>query len=232
MKAKEIRDLIRYLTSLIPRPKRRVPHVPVVSRGPGRSNPPTQFGIDYAWGSPSIHSLKTVGARFVCRYLSRDRSKTIRRLEAKTLRRYGFGIVTVFEDSATRALGGFDSGAADARFCVLALRNAGSPRNAPVFFAVDFDESPAQAEAVRQYFLGVVSILGHNRVGAYGGYWVIKRLFDAGLIRYGWQTYAWSGTNWDFRAQLRQFSNGHTIGGVDCDFDRAMAPDYGQWHYG
>ena len=52
-----------------------------------------------------------------------------------------------------------------------------------------------------------------TRTGAYGGYYVIKRAFDAGKITWGWQTYAWSGGQWDARAQFRQTSNGITAAG-------------------
>ena len=58
---------------------------------------------------------------------------------------------------------------------------------------------------------------------------MISHLFDAGLIGYGWQTYAWSDGQWDHRAQLRQYSNGHTIAGVGVDYDQSTAVDFGQW---
>ena len=70
-------------------------------------------------------------------------------------------------------------------------------------------------------------MLGRSRTGAYGGYWVIKRLFDAHKIAWGWQTYAWSGGNWDSRAQLRQIQNGIDNGNEDKD--EAVAADFGQW---
>src|SRR5206468_7721015 len=49
---------------------------------------------------------------------------------------------------------------------------------------------------------------------------------------WGWQTYAWSGGKWDARAQIQQYSNDHVINGVGCDYNRAMADDYGQWRVG
>jgi len=66
----------------------------------------------------------------------------------------------------------------------------------------------------------------------YAGYYPIKRAFDAGKIKWGWQTYAWSGGQWDARAQLQQYKNGVNVGGADCDYDRAMVSDYGQWKVG
>src|SRR5262249_20698214 len=55
-------------------------------------------------------------------------------------------------------------------------------------------------------------------------------LFDDGKITWGWQTYAWSGGQWDSRAQLRQTQN--ELGGGDLDADEAMTSDYGQWRPG
>ena len=57
----------------------------------------------------------------------------------------------------------------------------------------------------------------------------VQRLFNAGKITWGWQTYAWSGGQWDSRAQLRQVQNGMTVDGAACDRDEAWASDFGQW---
>ncbi|MEY9907101.1 hypothetical protein ABIA35_003326 [Catenulispora sp. MAP12-49] len=99
----------------------------------------------------------------------------------------------------------------------------------PIYFAVDFDAAPGQQTAINAYFDGAASVLGYGRTGAYGGYYPVQRLFDAGKITWGWQTYAWSGGQWESRTQLRQVQNGITVDGADCDQDQAWAADYGQW---
>ena len=78
----------------------------------------------------------------------------------------------------------------------------------------------------------MASVIGVARTGAYGGYYVIQRLFNASKIKWGWQTYAWSGGQWDTRAQVRQVLNGITAAGDAncCDKDEAVAADFGQWH--
>lgn len=190
-----------------------------------------RFGLDYAWTQIAPQAHKAVGSSFACRYLSPDHSKNLTPAEAHALRQAGIDVVVVWESSANRALGGYAAGAADARAALVQASWCGQPANRPIYFAVDFDESPAQAAAVAEYFKGVNSVLGVERTGAYGGYWVIKRLFDAGLIRYGWQTYAWSGGNLDRRAHIYQYSNGHRVAGQDCDFNRALVTDFGQFDY-
>ena len=102
------------------------------------------------------------------------------------------------------------------------------PGDRPIYFSVDFDATPQQGRAaIDAYFDGVASVLGRARTGAYGGYYVIKRLFDDGKITWGWQTYAWSGGQWDPRAQLRQTQNGVTVAGSSCDIDVATTTTSG-----
>lgn len=191
------------------------------------------FGIDYAWGRPGPSALKKAGAKFVCRYLSHDTSgKSLTRAEADQLSRAGIWLVVVWESTASRALAGRAAGIADATEAARQARACGMPADRPIYFAVDFDASSAQQTAINAYLDGAAAVIGRARVGLYGGYGPVKRAFDAGKIRWGWQTYAWSGGRWDKRAQLQQYSNGHVVNGVGVDYDRAVHSDYGQWRVG
>lgn len=191
------------------------------------------FGVDYAWGRPGASALRKAGAVFVCRYLSHDTTgKNLTAAEARELSAAGLWLVVVWESTASRALSGRDGGAADARDAAAQAKACGMPADRPVYFAVDFDATPEQQAAINAYADGAASVLGRGRVGLYGGYWPVKRAFDAKKITFGWQTYAWSGGDWDSRAQLRQYSNDHRINGVGVDYDRAVHDDYGQWKAG
>lgn len=191
------------------------------------------FGVDYAWGRPGVAALKSAGAEYACRYVSHDRTgKNLTRAEAETLSGAGIWLVVVWETSAARALDGRAAGAADARDAAAQAADCGMPGDRPIYFAVDFDASADQQPEIDAYFDGVASVLGRGRTGMYGGYGPVRRAFDAGKITFGWQTYAWSGGRWDDRAQLQQYSNGHTLNGVSVDYDRAVAADYGQWRVG
>ncbi|MDN3352440.1 glycoside hydrolase domain-containing protein [Actinomadura sp. DC4] len=189
-------------------------------------------GIDYAFGRPTMAALKSAGITFVCRYLSHSPSKNLTSSEARTLTDAGIWIVVVWETTAKRALDGRAAGAADATSARAQARDCGMPDDRPVYFAVDWDASSGQQSAINAYLDGAASVLGREQVGIYGGYGPVKRALDGGHARWAWQTYAWSGGKWDSRAQLQQYSNGHTIGGVGCDYDRAEADDYGQWRVG
>jgi hypothetical protein len=189
-------------------------------------------GIDYAFGRPSMAALKSAGIKFVCRYLSHSPSKNLTSAEARKLTDAGIWIVVVWETTAKRALDGHAAGAADARDARAQARDCGMPDDRPVYFAVDWDASSGQQGTINSYLDGAASVLGRDQVGIYGGYGPVKRALDGGHATWAWQTYAWSGGRWDSRAQLQQYSNGHTIGGVGCDYDRSKAGDYGQWRVG
>lgn len=190
-----------------------------------------RFGLDYAWTTIGPTAHKAVGSSFACRYLSPDHTKNLTLGEKQQLETGGIDIVTVWEAAATRALEGNPAGIADAKEALSQAEALSIPSDRPIYFGVDFDETPGQALAVQQYFQGVNSVLSVDRTGVYGGFWVVKRLFDAKVVKYGWQTYAWSGGQWDSRAQLQQFSNGHIVNGSSCDYNHAVADDFGQWEY-
>ena len=192
----------------------------------------SRSGIDYAWGRPAPSTIRGDGYSFAARYLSYDTTgKNLTAGEAHALRSAGVDVLVVWEQDAAAALNGYGTGAADAREAQRQAAACGMPAGRPIYFAVDFDAQPGEQGAINSYFDGVASVLGRDCTGIYGGIGVVRRLFDAGKVAYGWQTYAWSAGQWDGRAQLRQVLNGISVGGVDSDRDVAVANDFGQWGY-
>ena len=193
----------------------------------------TATGVDYSWARPSPSGLKSEGYTFAARYLSYDNTgKNLSKGEADALWAAGVDVVANWENSATAALNGYSQGVSDAQAADGQANADGIPAGRPIYFSVDFDASPGDQTAIDAYFDGIASVIGLARTGAYGGYYVIQRLFDAGKIKWGWQTYAWSGGQWDSRAQFRQVQNGITAAGDAncCDEDQAVVADFGQWH--
>jgi hypothetical protein len=187
-----------------------------------------RYGVDYAWARPSPAHLKSEGYTFAARYLSYDKTgKNLSAAEASSLRAAGIDIVANWEWGADDALDGYQRGVEHAKEAEAQAIAAGMPAGRPIYFSVDFDATSGEQAAIDAYMDGVASVIGRSRTGAYGGYYVIKRLFDHGKITWGWQTYAWSGGQWDSRAQLRQIQNG--IEGGQLDKDMAVAADFGQW---
>jgi hypothetical protein len=192
------------------------------------------FGIDWAWGTPTVAALNKAGVKFACRYLSHDGGKNLSPGEAKMLSKAGIDIVVIWETTAQRTLDGRAAGVIDAMDALGQAKACGMPAGGAIYFAVDWDAQAGQEQdRINAYLDGASSVLnGIHGVGLYAGYGPIKRAFDAKKITYGWQTYAWSGGKWDPRAQLQQYSNDHFINGVGCDYDRAVKNDFGQWRVG
>ncbi len=188
----------------------------------------TRYGVDYAWARPSPSSLAADGFTFAARYLSYDTSgKNLSHGEADALIAAGLDVAVVWEQNATDALDGYSRGVQHAQAAAQQAAADGQPGDRPIYFAVDFDATPGDQAAIDSYLDGVASVIGRDRTGLYGGYWPLSRAFDDGKITWGWQTYAWSGGNWDSRAQLRQIQNG--ILNDQADKDEAVADDFGQW---
>jgi len=185
------------------------------------------YGVDYSYARPSPSHLESEGYQFAARYLSYDSAKNITASEANALKAAGVDIVANWEAGSDDALQGYQKGVQEAQTAQAQAAAAGMPADRPIYFSVDFDASESQQGAIDAYFDGVASVIGSSRVGAYAGYWVIKRLFDHGKITWGWQSASWSGGNWDPRAQLRQVDYG--LEGGDLDKDEAVVGDYGQW---
>ncbi len=186
-------------------------------------------GCDYADTHPSVAALKDAGISFVCRYLSTTGNpKNLAAAEAQTLHTAGISIVLNYETTAVFMEGGYNTGLADARSARAQATAVGAPTNVPIFYSADFNATPAQVTEVLDFLHGCADAEGSKSlVGVYGGYAVVKAAIDAGFL--GWQTYAWSGGQWDARAVLRQTLNGHAIGGVEVDLDEATVASYGQW---
>jgi peptidoglycan hydrolase-like protein with peptidoglycan-binding domain len=187
-------------------------------------------GIDYAWANPkpSPSCLKSNGVGFIMRYFSNDSSKDLTQSELQNANANGIAVGVVWETTANRMLGGKSAGVSDAQAADSRAKSLGMG-GIPLYFACDWDASESEQSAINAYLDGVISVIGKSRTGIYGGYWPVKRAFDAGKVTYGWQTYAWSGGNWDSRAQLRQVQNGVTVCGTSSDWDESHASDFGQW---
>jgi Domain of unknown function (DUF1906) len=184
------------------------------------------FGID-SYGPAPVSVHHSVGSKFAARYLSHEPGKHITSTEYNDDKANDIGLIGVFEDAATNALRGYDQGKADAEYAEAQAKAAGMPDGRPIYFAVDTDTT---GESVSAYFDGAAAVLGRNRVGPYGSFTVVAYLMDKGFS-WAWQTYAWSGGQVFGRAQVLQYSNGHTVGGIGVDFDHAFYDDYGQWDY-
>jgi Domain of unknown function (DUF1906)/LysM domain len=201
--------------------------------------------IDYSYSRFSGAQVHALGAAAVGRYLTVVNKSTIGKLltraEAEGLSAAGIAIFSVFEFQGEDALGGYQRGKEYAALAHEQHAAAGAPAGRPIYFGVDFDtldyaphlpNDPQHALAklgpIAEYFRGINDTSGGAHLtGCYGGFWVVKRLFEAGLIGWGWQTVGWSGGNRYPRAALYQYQNGSLF-----DLNVAEVDDYGQWRHG
>jgi hypothetical protein len=192
----------------------------------------TREGIDFSGPHPSAEALRAAGRDFVLRYARQTgtKPKHITAAEADYWRDNRIDVGIVEESVAERALSGRAAGASDATSARVAVRAVGGPDDGGVIYmAVDFQPTASQMAVVLDYGRGAASVLGYGRTGVYGSYKVCQAFRDAGICRYLWQTYAWSGGLVLPGIHLYQYSNSHTLGGVDVDYDRTSVADWGQW---
>jgi hypothetical protein len=206
--------------------------------------------VDYSTARPSMSALKAAGVTAVGRYIGYDGQpgfasigKNLTAAEVAELHGAGIAVFTAFEYDPQAPAKGEPQGARDGTLAGRQLAELGAPPQTGVYFACDWDvpdyapklpDIKASAKAklgpIADYFTVINEQNPDYRVGAYGGFYAVKRLFDAGLISLGWQTVAWSGGQRDARAQLYQTAGRVSIGGADLDIHEGNAADFGQWN--
>lgn len=156
--------------------------------------------FSYAHAKFTGANIKAAGVRGVARYLGGRPDKRLTADEAKDYLAHGLWILTVYEDGAQRAGGGYLLGMADATEANKQADAVGIPKTAAIMYAVDYDADP---KAVKPYFEGLHARTvrdGLRPVGVYGGF----RIADAGLATWVWQTQAWSGGKVSTKANILQ----------------------------
>lgn len=169
-------------------------------------------------------ALRAAGCAAAIRYVMPQTTawpKALRTSESVELLAAGIPVVSNFESTAERMLGGALAGQSDAQ----TLQNDWAALDAPSgltgWFSGDWDVQPAQVAACLDYLAAAAERLGSKLLtGCYGGYRLVKAAADAGYPI--WQTDAWSGGVWDPRAVMRQTGQQLTIGGVQVDVNSVV----------
>jgi hypothetical protein len=191
-------------------------------------------GIDAAWSRPTPAQLVAAGKHFIVGYVSHDVSKNLTEEECQAYLDAGIAVGLVWETTQERALSGRAGGSPDGIEARRQARALGFPDSKPIGFAVDFNATAQQLQALVGPY-GIAFREGVTTSGVYGGKRTIRYFADNHLADHFWQTYAWStaGTTiskmranpddfgWDPRADVQQYHNGVSISGHDTDLDRA-----------
>ncbi|MFD0697279.1 DUF1906 domain-containing protein [Paenibacillus sp. GCM10027628] len=168
------------------------------------------------------------GYRFVARYLVPSGFKALTKAEAQTISEAGLQIVSVFETTASRALGGRTAGLEDGATALQVANAVGQPAGSCIYFAVDFDATVGQMPAVLAYIRAASEATPGYFTGVYGSYDVVEAVRAAGACSRFWQTYAWSRGSKSTFLNLYQFENDVTAHGIGVDFDESYGNE-GWW---
>ncbi|WP_409346772.1 DUF1906 domain-containing protein [Paenibacillus sp. MBLB4367] len=153
--------------------------------------------------------FKEEGYEFVCRYLVPSGWKRLTGEEADAISKAGMQIVSVFETTADRALGGRAAGLADGAFAAQTAHAVGQPEGSAIYFAVDFDvTNQVQMKCVIEYIHAASEATPNYTTGVYGEYEVIEAVSAAGVCSRFWQTRAWSGGKRSGTANIYQYDCG------------------------
>ncbi|MGG1553170.1 DUF1906 domain-containing protein [Paenibacillus ferrarius] len=168
------------------------------------------------------------GYEFAARYLVPSGAKALTRAEADTISKAGISIISCFETTADRALGGRAAGLADGKTALQVAASVGQPFGSCIYFAVDFDATAAQMPAVIAYIQAASEATPNYTTGVYGSYAVIEAVYAAGACSHFWQTYAWSGGKKSTHMQLYQYKNDVVVNGIPIDYDESYGNE-GWW---
>ena len=169
-------------------------------------------------------SFKSNGYEFVCRYLVPAASawKALTKTEADVIQASGMKIVSVFETTADRALGGRAAGLIDGAIASQCAVDVGQPVGSTIYFAVDFDPTPDQMQTIIAYIRGANDATPNYSTGVYGSYDVVTAVKAAGAASHLWQTYAWS------RGKLADCQIFQYLNGEQYDEDKSFGLE-GWW---
>ena len=174
-----------------------------------------------------MSKAKAAGINFIGRYYSHSPSKNLSPSEARLICGAGMWVVTVWETRNDSAFFSFKQGIDDATSASNQAQTIGQPIDSAIYFAVDYDASPAEiAGGITDYFKGVSQGLAAAMpgkatysVGVYGSGLTCDTLFKAGLVQHTWlamssgylgsKTY----TSWNIKQSLDKdlFGIGKTV---------------------
>ncbi|PYI57007.1 DUF1906 domain-containing protein [Paenibacillus flagellatus] len=171
------------------------------------------------------------GFAFVCRYLTpvQNSWKRLTREEADRISAAGLQIVSVFETTADRALGGRAAGLTDGAAALQLAAELGQPAGSAIYFAVDFDATAAQMPTVIEYIRACSEATPGYPTGVYGSFAVIEAVKGAAVCSRYWQTYAWSRGRKADGIHIYQYKNDVTVNGIGIDYDESYGSE-GWWN--
>lgn len=185
-----------------------------------------------------------------------QRPKCMTAAEYADMTGHGVPVALVYENTAGDMLAGRAAGQTAAQRARAWAGRIGFPAHRPIYYACDTDIifgaarwdalqaagaiglvehlhgaplTASQMGAVLDYLRGAADVEGDvGLVGVYGEYDVMEQAALAGVARFFWQTRAWSGGRRSPHADLLQEIGTYVVGGIACDRNTILTPDWGQ----
>ncbi|MBO9599842.1 MAG: DUF1906 domain-containing protein [Cohnella sp.] len=177
----------------------------------------------------SADAFRRDGMDFVCRYLVPPTyPKALTRSEAEFITKAGLNIVSVWQIRGDLAAMTAEQGRQDGERAQQCAKEIGQPVGTCIYFAVDFDATDAQLPAVIAYIAAAAVASPEYATGVYGSYRVVEAVRRAGACSRAWQTYAWSGKQQSWLAQIYQYRNDIDSNGIKIDLDSSYGNE-GWW---
>jgi hypothetical protein len=172
------------------------------------------YWLDYSKKSLPGEVIKSAGYTGVIRYIDSPGQLAAKHTNVDEYRSHvaaGLRVLLVMQTSKTASGGGFATGQEHARRALAGANHIGY--TGPIFFTNDRPELP-QPAAWQSYLDGAASVLGIQRVGAYG----FRNAMDHAV---GHATYFWqAGRRRDVAPHTHIWQDNNTqvtVGGITCD---------------
>jgi hypothetical protein len=140
-----------------------------------------------------LPTLAASGVKAIGRYYSINTSKVLTQMEAEAITNAGLSIFVVYEDGNDPTKFNGNLGTFQAQQALICARDVGQPQGSAIYFAVDFDCTPAQfQQQITPYFNAISAVFAAQgfpyKIGVYGSGLVCQGLLAAGLCSYTWLT--------------------------------------------
>lgn len=181
-------------------------------------------------------ALKNKGYEFAGRYLVPQTGnlkwKALTAQEAKDITDAGMSLLTVYETTANRALGGAASGAYDGAQALKCAHDISMPTSGVIYFAVDFGAQAGDMDTIEAYLKAARLNTDEYEIGVYGSYFVVEEMAKRKACIHFWQCVGWSQGKKSSYRNVYQAKWNKTEAGVavdinECD-DMGAA---GIWNY-
>lgn len=188
-------------------------------------------GIDCATPltATTAAAIRAAGYEFAARYLVPSGWKRLTRKEAEAITAAGMQIISVFETTANRTVGGATNGKVDGTAALQEAKTIGQPAGTAIYFAVDYDAQPDDYDAIEAYLKAAASAVTGYEAGVYGSYAVVEEMARRGVVKHFWQTYAWSRGKQSAHANIYQHQNDARVAGAAVDLNKSFGSE-GWWN--